>query len=332
MSFKAVYLQKDESGSFSAALDTLDDSALDGNSLAEGDVLLRVMHSTLNYKDGLAIGNLSPVVRKWPMVAGIDGAGEVLESSDPRWIAGDLAFINGWGLGEAHWGCLAEKARLPGSWLQSVPSTMSTADCMSIGTAGYTAMLCCMALQRNGVRPEDGEILVTGATGGVGTFAISLLSSWGYTVVGSTGKPEEGEFLRALGASSLIARETLSGSGKPLQKERWAGVVDSVGSHSLANACAQTRYGGSVAACGLAQGMDFPATMAPFILRGVSLVGVDSVMCPMERRAEAWSRLAEELDRKKLAQITKTIELDDVIETAGRFGAGKLTGRVVVNI
>jgi acrylyl-CoA reductase (NADPH) len=330
MSFKAVYLQKDESASFTATLDTLDDGALDENALAAGDVLVRIRHSTLNYKDGLAITNRSPVVRKWPMVAGIDGAGEVIESDDPRWKPGELIFINGWGLGETHWGCLAEKARLPGKWLQRVPSTLSTADCMSIGTAGYTAMLCCMALQRQGVRPEDGEILVTGATGGVGTFAISLLSANGYTVVASTGKAEEGEFLEALGASSVIDRETLSAPGKPLQKERWAGVVDSVGSHTLANACALTQYGGAVAACGLAQGMDLAMTVAPFILRAVSLLGVDSVMCPMERREEAWARLAAEMDRDKLARITNTVSLEEALETASRFGAGGLKGRTVV--
>ncbi len=264
MSFKAVYLHKDESAGFTATLAALEDSALDDNSLAEGDVIVRIRHSTLNYKDGLAIANRAPVVRKWPMVAGIDGAGEVMESADPRWRTGDLVFINGWGLGETRWGCLAEKARLPGAWLQRVPDTFSMVDCMSIGTAGYTAMLCCMALEEQGVRPADGEILVTGATGGVGTFAISLLSSMGYTVVASTGKTGERTFLEALGASSLIDRAALSAPGKPLQKERWAGVIDSVGSHTLANACAQTQYGGAVAACGLAQGMDLAMTVAPF--------------------------------------------------------------------
>lgn len=253
------------------------------------------------------------------MIAGIDGAGEVIESGDSRWKSGDLAFVNGWGLGETHWGCLAERARLPGAWLQQVPPTLSTADCMSIGTAGYTAMFCCLAIERQGVRPEDGEILVTGATGGVGTYAISLLSSSGYIVVASTGKAEEAEFLKALGASSLIERQSLSAPGKPLQKERWAGVIDSVGTHTLANACVQTRYGGAVAACGLAQGMDLPMTVAPFILRGVRLEGVDSVMCPMERREQAWARLAAEIDRDKLAQIAITVSLDDVLETAGRF-------------
>jgi acrylyl-CoA reductase (NADPH) len=332
MTFKAVYLQKDENAGFTATLATIDDSELDDNPLAEGDVLLRVRHSTLNYKDGLAITDRAPVVRKWPMVAGIDGAGEVISSADPRWKPGELVFINGWGLGETHWGCLAEKARLPGRWLQRVPSTLSTADCMSIGTAGYTAMLCCMALQRQGVRPENGEILVTGATGGVGSFAVSILSSNGYTVAASTGKAEEGEFLKALGASSIIDRETLSAPGKPLQKERWAGVIDSVGSHTLANACAQTQYGGAVAACGLAQGMDLATTVAPFILRAVSLLGVDSVMCPMEQREEAWRRLAAEIDRDKLARITNTVSLDEVIETATRFGAGALKGRTIVGV
>jgi acrylyl-CoA reductase (NADPH) len=330
MAFKAVFLQKDESTGFTARLEVLDDSELNDNPLAEGDVLVHIVHSTLNYKDGLAITNRSPVVRKWPMVAGIDGAGEVIESADARWKPGDLVFINGWGLGETRWGCLAEKARLPGEWLQRVPATLSTADCMSIGTAGYTAMLCFMALQRHGLRPDDGEILVTGATGGVGTYAISLLSSNGYTVVASTGKPDEFEFLKALGASSVIDRATLSEPGKPLQKERWAGVIDSVGSHTLANACAQTKYGGAVAACGLAQGMDLPVTVAPFILRHVSLLGVDSVMCKMERREEAWAKLAAEIERDKLARITNTISFDEVLETATRFGAGGTKGRTVV--
>ncbi|SDV46513.1 acrylyl-CoA reductase (NADPH) [Chitinasiproducens palmae] len=332
MSFKAIYLEKDEATGFHAELATLDDSALDDNPVAAGDVLLRVTHSTLNYKDGLAIANRGPVVRKWPMVAGIDGAGEVIESADPNWQPGDPVFINGWGLGETHWGCLAEKARLPGVQLQRVPATLSAAECMSIGTAGYTAMLCCMALQAHGVRPADGEVLVTGATGGVGTFAIALLSTLGYTVAASTGKPQEGGFLETLGASSLIARDTLSVAGKPLQKERWAGVIDTVGSHTLANACAQTRYGGAVAACGLAQGMDLTTTVAPFILRGVTLVGIDSVMCPIDRRQQAWARLATELDRNKLAQITRSISLGEVIDTAAKFGSGQMSGRVVVTI
>lgn len=332
MSFKAVYLQKDESGSFSAALESLDDRVLDANSLAHGDVVVRVTHSTLNYKDGLAIANRAPVVRKWPMVAGIDGAGEVIESADPNWKRGDHVFINGWGLGETHWGCLAQKARLPGAWLQRVPRPLSAADCMSIGTAGYTAMLCVMALQRNGVEPDDGEVLVTGATGGVGTFAVSLLSSLGYTVVASSGKADEAPFLQALGATTVIGRDTLSDAGKPLQKERWAGVIDSVGSHTLANACAQTRYGGSVAACGLAQGMDLSTTVAPFILRGVNLQGVDSVMCPMDRREAAWRRLANEIDRAKFDKIVRTVKLDEVIDVAGQFSAASLKGRVVVDL
>ncbi|MDR5798105.1 oxidoreductase [Caballeronia sp. LZ008] len=332
MTFKAICLRKYEQTGFSANLESLDDSALDDNPLARGDVLVRIRHSSLNYKDGLAIANRAPVVRQWPMVAGIDGAGVVLESADPRWESGDQVFINGWGLGETHWGCLAERARLPGQWLQRVPPPLSTADCMSIGTAGYTAMLCVMALQRQGVRPEDGDILVTGATGGVGTFAIALLSANGYTVVASTGKAQEGDFLGALGASSLIERETLSVQGKPLQKERWAGVIDSIGSHTLANACAQTRYGGAVAACGLAQGMDFASSVAPFILRGVSLLGVDSVMCPMEVRKRAWARLATELPRDKLARITQTVTLDQAIDAAQRFAERSLKGRIVVDV
>jgi acrylyl-CoA reductase (NADPH) len=331
MTFSALYLQKDERG-FSADVTELDDRTLDENSLAAGEVLVRIAHSTLNYKDALAITNRSPVVRGWPMVAGVDGAGEVIASTDSRWSVGDTVLVNGWGLGETHWGCLAEKARLKADWLIAVPQELSTAESMAIGTAGYTAMLSCLALEGAGVKPADGEILVTGASGGVGTVAVSILSSWGYTVVASTGKPEQAEFLKRLGAASIVDRESLSAPGKPLQKERWAAVVDSVGSHTLANACAQTKYGGVVTACGLAQGMDFPATVAPFILRGVRLLGIDSVMCPIERRQTAWNRLATDLDRGKLAELTRVIALRDVPAAAAQLMANKLSGRTVVDI
>lgn len=331
MSFRALYLQKNESG-FTSCVALLDDASLDDNPLAGGEVLVRVHHSSMNYKDGLAVANAGPVVRSWPMVAGIDGAGEVIASSDPAWKHGDRVLVNGWGLGETHWGCLAEKARLKGEWLIEVPTTFTTADVMAIGTAGYTAMLSCLALEAQGVRPSDGEVLVTGASGGVGSIAVAILAGWGYKVFASTGKPEQGELLTRLGATGLLDRATLSAAGKPLQKERWAAVVDSVGSHTLANACAQTRYGGVVTACGMAQGMDFPASVAPFILRGIRLIGIDSVMCPIVRRREAWARLAADLNRDKLNALVEVIGLDGVSEAAQRLIAGKSRGRIVVDI
>jgi acrylyl-CoA reductase (NADPH) len=326
-----MYLQKTESN-FNAALTLLERNTLDDNKLAEGEVLVRIHHSTINYKDALAITNRGPVVRSWPMVAGIDGAGEVLESADPRWKPGARVLVNGWGLGETHWGCLAQMARLRGDWLIAIPEVFSTADSMAIGTAGYTAMLSCLAIQKAGVKPDAGEILVTGATGGVGSIAVSILSSWGYQVIGSTGKPEQEVFLRGLGAAGVIDRNTLSAAGKPLQRERWAAVVDSVGSHTLANACAQTKYGGVVTACGLAQGMDLPGSVAPFILRGVSLLGIDSVMCPIALRQEAWARLASDIDRSKLERITTTLSLDEVAQAAANLLDGKSSGRMVVNL
>jgi len=331
MSFKALYLQKTETG-FSAAVTTLARETLDDDTLSAGEVLVRIRHSTINYKDALAIANRAPVVRAWPMVAGIDGAGEVLESRDARWQAGDRVLVNGWGLGETRWGCLAGMARLPADWLIRVPEAFGTAHGMAIGTAGYTAMLSCLALADNGVKPDDGEILVTGATGGVGSIATAILSAWGYTVIGSTGKPGQEDFLRQLGAAGVVPRQTLTEPGKPLQRERWAGVVDAVGSHTLANACAQTRYGGTVTACGLAQGMDFPATVAPFILRGVKLVGIDSVQCPIGPRQRAWERLAADLDLDRLAALTTTVSLEQVPEVAARLMAGQVSGRTVVEI
>lgn len=324
--FKALLLEKDESG-FRAGLRELDESAL-----PDGDVLVAVEYSTLNFKDGLAITNRGPVVRSWPMVAGIDGAGTVLESTHPAWKPGDRVVHNGWGVGETRWGCLAQKARLKGDWLVQLPAAFSARQAMAIGTAGYTAMLCVMALERHGVKPGDGEVLVTGATGGVGSVATALLAKLGYRVVAATGKAGEAEYLKRLGAAAIIDRAELAAPGKPLQKERWAGVVDAVGSHTLANACAQTRWGGTVAACGLAQGGDFPATVMPFILRSVTLAGVDSVMAPLALRQQAWQRLARDLDPALLEGIATEIGLDEVVQRADDLMQGKLRGRVVVKI
>ncbi|KYP11888.1 MAG: NADPH:quinone dehydrogenase [Limnobacter sp. CACIAM 66H1] len=326
--FKAVFLQKNEQGEFKASVQELDETQLPGS----GDVLVQISHSTLNYKDGLAICNKSPVVRQWPMVAGIDGAGTVLESAHPGFKPGDEVILNGFGVGETHWGCLAEKARLKGDWLIKRPEGLSAAQAMAIGTAGYTAMLCVLGLEKSGVKPESGEILVTGATGGVGSIAIVLLRKLGYTVVATSGKPEQTEFLKGLGASEVLDRKLLSEPGKPLQRERWAGVVDCVGSHTLANACAQTKYGGTVTACGLAQGMDFPSSVAPFILRGVALKGIDSVMAPLAVREEAWRRLASDLDLNKLNDLTRTLPLEGAIEAAAQIMAGTNTGRVLIKI
>ena len=331
MSFTAVYLNKD-GDQFSAELKHLEDNVLDSNPLSEGEVVVRIEHSCINYKDGLAIANRSPVVRVWPMVAGVDGAGIVESSSDPKWNAGDRVVVTGWGLGETHWGCLAQRARLKADWLVALPGSFSTADAMSVGTAGFTAMLCCLAVRNEGVTQTSGDVLVTGASGGVGSVAVSILSSWGYRVVAATGKLHEADYLLALGAAEVLDRATLATPGKPLQKERWAAVVDSVGSHTLANACAQTRYGGIVTACGLAQGMDFPASVAPFILRGVKLIGIDSVMCPMERRRSAWNALASDFDARKLDAITTVIGLGDVFATAEQILAGHVRGRTVVDV
>jgi acrylyl-CoA reductase (NADPH) len=324
--FKALLLEKDEAG-FHAAIKNLDEAAL-----PEGDVLIRVDHSTLNYKDGLAITNRGPVVRSWPMVAGIDGAGTVLESTHAAWTPGDQVIHNGWGVGETRWGCLAERARLKGDGLVRLPAAFTTRQAMAIGTAGYTAMLCVLALERHGVKPGDGEVLVTGATGGVGSVTTALLARLGHRVVAATGKAAEADYLKRLGAAAVIDRAELAAPGKPLQKERWAAAVDAVGSHTLANACAQTRWGGVVAACGLAQGSDFPATVMPFILRSVTLAGVDSVMAPLALRQQAWERLARDLDPALLEGIATEIGLDDVVERAADLMQGKLRGRVVVKI
>ncbi len=326
--FRAILLNKNEDGSTRAELTQLDDAQLP----ADGDVMVEVDYSTINYKDGLAITGKSPVVRKWPMVPGIDGAGTVIASQHPDWKPGDAFVLNGWGVGESHMGCLAERAKLKGDWLIPLPHGMSARTAMAIGTAGYTAMLCAMALAEQGVKPEDGDVLVTGASGGVGSVAVAILAARGYKVVASTGKVAEADYLKSLGAAEVIDRAALSAPGKPLQKERWAGVVDSVGSHTLANAVAQVRYGGTVAACGLAQGMDFPASVAPFILRGVKLIGVDSVMAPRDRRIAAWSNLALEMKDDTLQKITHEIPLAEALSWAPKILAGGVRGRLVVNV
>ncbi len=324
--FKALYLAK-HGDEFSARVTQVDEK-----DLPEGDVTLRVEYSTVNYKDALAITNASPIVRKWPMVAGIDGAGTVEESRHPLWKAGDKVILNGWGVGEGHWGCLAQTARLKGDWLVRLPAGMTTRQAMAIGTAGYTAALSVMDLARLGATPERGEALVTGATGGVGSIAVALLARRGYRVVASTGKSAESDYLRSLGAAEVIDRKTLSEPGKPMQKERWGAVIDSVGSHTLANACAQTASEGVVAACGLAQGMDFPVTVAPFILRGVTLRGVNSVYASRERREEAWQLLARELEPAALESMATEIGLADAITRAPDVLAGKIRGRLVVDV
>jgi acrylyl-CoA reductase (NADPH) len=329
--FNALVITKPESG-YRCDLTELDEAQLP----ATGDVTVRVAYSTLNYKDGLAITGKSPVVRSFPMVPGIDFAGTVTHSDHPQWKAGDRVLLNGFGVGENHWGGLAQMARVKGDWLVALPDGLSERDAMAVGTAGYTAMLCVMALQRHwadaGVAPGSGEVLVTGAGGGVGGVAISLLAGLGHTVVASTGRPQEADYLKSLGASAVIDRAELGAPGKPLQRERWIGVVDSVGSHTLANACASTRCGGAVAACGLAQGMDLPASVAPFILRGVTLYGIDSVMAPMARRVAAWDALARTLNREQLATITQEIGLGEAIAAGTDILAGQVRGRLVVNV
>ncbi len=324
--FRGILIENNEAG-YRAALKELDESGL-----PEGDVTVEVLYSTLNYKDALAITGKSPVVRRFPMVPGIDLAGRVEASSHPDYREGDGVVLNGWGVGEVHWGGLAEKARLKGDWLVPLPSAFSPRQAMAIGTAGYTAMLCVLALERHGVTPDRGEILVTGAAGGVGSVAVSLLSKLGYRVVAVSGRPEESAYLTGLGAAEVLARAEFEQPGKPLARERWAGAVDVVGSQVLANVCAATRYGGVVAACGLAGGMDFPATVAPFILRGVTLAGIDSVMCPRAQRLEAWERLARDLEIDKLEAMAGEIGLGEAIETAHRLLAGQVRGRIVVDV
>jgi acrylyl-CoA reductase (NADPH) len=304
----------------------------DDANLMDGDVTVRVHWSTINYKDGLAITSKSPVVRRFPMIPGIDFAGEVESSSDPKWKPGDKVILNGWGTGETHLGAYAQKSRVKGSWLVRLPSGMSERDAMAIGTAGYTAMLAVMALERHGLKPSSGAILVTGAAGGVGSVAIALLAKLGFNVIASTGRAEEADYLKSLGATEIINRAELSAQPKPLAKERWTAGIDSVGSVTLANALSMTKYGGAIAACGLAGGMDLPGSVAPFILRGVSLLGIDSVQCPLELRTEAWRRLDSDLDRGKLQQITREIGLNEVISTAGTILEGRVRGRIVVKI
>lgn len=324
--FNAIVIDKTEEGQ-SVQLQQLDEA-----SLPEGDVLIDVAYSTLNYKDGLAITGKSPVVRKFPMVPGIDLAGTVRESSHADWKAGDKVVLNGWGVGEGHWGGLAQVARLKGEWLVPLPAAFTERQAMAIGTAGYTAALCVNTLMDAGVRPEQGEVLVTGATGGVGSVAVALLAKAGFTVVAATGKAAEADYLKQLGAASVIDRAELSEKGKPLQRERWAGVIDSVGSFTLANACAATKYGGAVAACGLAQGADFPVTVMPFILRGVRLLGVDSVMAPRGPRIAAWKRLAADLDPALIEVIGAEVGLGEAIAKAGELIDGTIRGRVIVDV
>jgi acrylyl-CoA reductase (NADPH) len=324
--FKAMVIEKTDSGTKAALTD------FDETNLMDGDVTVHVDYSTVNYKDGLAITGKGPVVRRFPMIAGVDFAGTVETSSHPHWKPGDKVILNGWGCGETHLGAYAEKARVKGDWLVALPASMSAHDAMAIGTAGYTAMLAVMALERHGLTPERGPIAVTGAAGGVGSVAIALLAQRGFTVHAVTGRTEEGDYLKSLGAAEIVARAELAGPPRPLAKERWAGAIDSVGSATLANLLSMTRYGGAVAACGLAGGMDLPATVAPFILRGVCLYGIDSVMCPLPLRQEAWKRLETDLDRRKLAQITRDIGMADLAEAASAILAGQVRGRIVVKI
>jgi acrylyl-CoA reductase (NADPH) len=325
-SFKAIVVEKDASGQHVGV------RQFDERDLMEGDVTVAVEWSTLNYKDGLALTGKSPVVRRFPMIPGIDFAGVVEVSTHPDWKPGDRVILNGWGCGETHLGGYAEKARVKGDWLVRLPPGMSAREPMAIGTAGYTAMLAVLALERHGVAPAAGPVLVTGASGGVGSVAVAILAKRGFQVTAATGRPQEANYLKALGATEVIERAQLAGTPKPLAKERWAGAIDSVGSTTLANALSMTRYGGAVASCGLAGGMDLPASVAPFILRGVSLLGIDSVMCPKRDREVAWQRLATDLDRGKLAEMTSEIALDDVITRAPDILAGQVRGRIVVSV
>jgi acrylyl-CoA reductase (NADPH) len=324
--FKAVVIDKTEAGQTVALTD------FDEKDLMDGDVTVRIEYSTLNYKDGLAVTGNAPVVRRFPMIAGVDFAGVVEASSHPAWNAGDRVILNGWGLGETHLGAYAEKARVKGDWLVRLPKSMTPRDAMAIGTAGYTAMLSVLALEHAGLNPARGPVIVTGAAGGVGSVAVALLAKLGYTIAASTGRPEEADYLKGLGATEIVERKELTGPARPLGKERWAAGIDAVGSATLANVLSMTRYGGAVAACGLAGGMDLPTSVAPFILRGVSLLGIDSVMCPLPLRQKAWQRLETDLDRSKIAAIASEIGLADVIAAGGRIVEGKVRGRIVVKI
>ena len=324
--FKGILIEKDENG-YRAELKNIDEQQL-----PEGDVTVRIAYSSLNYKDSLAITGKGPVVRRFPMVPGIDLVGTIEESDNPQYKVGDEVLLNGWGVGETHWGGLAQMARLKGDWLIPLPSGFTPSQVVSIGTAGYTAMLCILALEKNGVKPGDGEILVTGAAGGVGSIATAILSKLGYTVVAVSGRTAEADYLKRLGASEVLDRSQFSSQGKPLGKERWAGAVDVVGSHTLANVCATMKYRGIVTACGLAGGMDFPTTVAPFILRGVTLVGIDSVMCPRADRLEAWRRLAMDLDLSRLELISSEVALSEVIPLADKMLNGEIRGRFIVDV
>ncbi len=325
--FKAILVSRDEDKKQSVAVTEMTEA-----DLMEGDVTVAVEATTVNYKDGLAITGKASVVRRWPLVPGIDFAGTVLSSSNPGWKAGDKVILNGWGVGETHYGAYAGRARVKGEWLVPLPQGMSAHDAMAVGTAGYTAMLCVMALERHGITPQRGPVVVTGASGGVGSVAVAILSKLGYHVVASTGRGAESAYLTGLGAAEIISREELSAPGKPLAKERWAGGFDAIGSTTLANVLSMTSYGGAVAACGLAGGMDLPATVAPFILRGVSLLGIDSVMAPKALRLEAWKRIRTDLDLAKLKALSTTIGFDDIIDAAGDIVEGRIRGRVVVDM
>jgi acrylyl-CoA reductase (NADPH) len=330
----------DEPGRFRALLVTRDQAKKQSvdfvrmapDELMDGNVLVRVTHSTVNYKDGLAVTGKLPVVRRWPMVPGIDFAGEVVESHDPQFKPGDEVILNGWGVGEVHYGAYAQYARVKGDWLIHRPNDLSAAETMAIGTAGFTAMLCVQALEHQGLQPESGPVLVTGAAGGVGSVAVALLAKRGHHVIASTGRQSEHDYLEGLGAAEVIGREEFSGAPKALDSERWAGAVDTLGSTNLAHVIAKTKSGGSVAACGNAAGMDLPTSVAPFILRGVSLLGINSVTVPRPQREQAWSRLALDLDRGKLAAMTSFISLDDVPDAAAKIIAGQVRGRLVVNV
>jgi acrylyl-CoA reductase (NADPH) len=324
--FKAIVIEKAESGTKASLTD------FDEENLMDGDVTVRIEYSTLNYKDGLAVTGKAPVVRRFPMIAGIDFAGMVEASSHPRWKRGDSVILNGWGCGETHLGGYAQKARVKGDWLVALPKSMISRDAMVIGTAGYTAMLAVMALEKHGVQPGSGPVVVTGAAGGVGSVATALLAKRGFAVTAVTGRPEESAYLKSLGAAEILERKELAGPPKALAKERWVAGIDAVGSTTLANVLSMIRYGGAVAACGLAGGIDLPGYVAPFILRGVCLYGIDSVMCPIARRREAWQRLEKDLDRQKLAAMTSEIDLPGVFEAAPRILAGAVRGRIVVKI
>ena len=324
--FKALKIEKNDDQQ------TINLVEISENDLMEGNVVVDITHSTLNYKDGLAMTGASPIVRSFPMIPGIDFSGVVKSSEDPKFSPGDRVVMNGYGLSESHYGGYSERARVNSEYLLKLPENISNHQAMQIGTAGYTAMLCVLGLEDFGIKPDSGEILVTGASGGVGSVAVSLLSSLGFSVIASTGRLSETDYLKSLGASSVIDRNELSEPSKPLGKERWIGAVDSVGSQTLSNVLAQTKYGGAVSACGLAQGMDLPSTVLPFILRGVSLIGIDSVMAPMSKREKAWDRLSKDLDMNKLAQMVVETNLDDIQEFAQLILDGQVRGRVVVNI